>query len=101
MQLPAYRGRDNKEQIQFNQDGEPLNFTSAGITSASVIVNGETIPAEITGTDNNIISVKLGSLTLRPGIYDAFVVVISADDPAGKVIAGPGQAIELSVKVLL
>ena len=101
MQLPAYRGRDNKEQIQFNQDGEPLNFDSAGVTSASVIVNAETIPAEITGTDRNVISFRLGVLTLRPGIYDAFIIVASQEYPTGKVIAGPGQAIDLSVKVLL
>lgn len=101
MQIPAYRGRDNKEQIAFVQDGEPLNFNAAGVTAASVLVNGETLAAEITGTNNNVISFKPGGLTLRPGIYDAFVVVVSPEDPAGKVIAGPGQAVNLSVKVLL
>lgn len=101
MQIPAYRGRDNKEQIQFNQDNQPLDFSGAGVTAASVVVNGETIPAEITGVNGNVISFKPGALSLRPGVYDAFIVVSSAEDPAGVVIAGPGQAVNLSVKVLL
>ena len=101
MQIPAYRGRDNKEQIAFVQDGEPLNFNAAGVTAASVLVNGETLAAEITGINNNVISFKPGGLTLRPGIYDAFVVVTIPDDPAGRVIAGPGQAVPLSVKVFI
>ena len=101
MQIPAYRGRDNKEQIQFNQDNLPLDFNGAGVTAASVVVNGETIQAEITGVNGNVISFKPGSLSLRPGIYDAFIVVHSSDNPAGIVIAGPGQPVSISVKVLI
>lgn len=101
MQLPAYRGRDNIEQIAFEQDGLPIDFSAAGVTAASVIVNGETLPAQITGANNNIIAFKLDDLTSRPGIYDAFIVVVKEDAPRGKIIAGPGQAVDLSVRVVL
>lgn len=99
MQLSAYRGLDNNEEIEFNEEGGPYNFDNAGVTSAFVLVNDQKIPAEVTGANRNIISFKPGLLNLLPGVYDAFIVVISAQFPAGQIIAGPGTAVALSIKL--
>ncbi|MDP5206344.1 hypothetical protein ORI99_04700, partial [Alishewanella sp. SMS9] len=88
MELSAYRGKDNIEKVAFNQDEQPLNFDTAGVTAIKLLVKDEQIAAEITGDDRNVVAIKTGALTLRPGTYDGFIVAISPEDPNGVVIAG-------------
>lgn len=101
MELSAYRNIGNIEKVAFSQDGQPLNFDMAGVTAIKLLVNGEQVPGDITGDDRNVVAIKTGQLTLRPGSYDGFIIAISQEEPTGVVIAGPGQTVELTVRVLL
>ncbi|MCB5226185.1 hypothetical protein JAO78_005085 [Alishewanella sp. 16-MA] len=101
MELSAYRNIGNIEKVAFSQDAEPLNFDLAGITAVKLLVNGEQIPATVTGEKRNVVAIRTGQITLRPGTYDGFLVVFSEDFPTGEVIAGPGSVVDLTVRVFL
>lgn len=93
--INAFNGLDGESIIDFSQNGSDLNFEAKGITAVKFEAGGAKIDCSISG---NRITFKPGKLGLRPAIYQAKVVAISASKPNGEAIAGPGEDIEIELQ---
>lgn len=93
--ISAFRGRDNVEEIEFNRDGQPINFAAEGVTAIKAQAGGATVNAVFNG---NKVGVKFGDLALAAGIYQAQIIVFTPNAPKGEVIAGPGREIEIELQ---
>ncbi|PKM17398.1 MAG: hypothetical protein CVV11_19765 [Gammaproteobacteria bacterium HGW-Gammaproteobacteria-15] len=94
LEVSAFNGRDDITKIQFNRDGQPVDFTAEGVTKIEAVAASKVVPAEYTG---NVVSVKFGKLGIMPGIYMARIVIYTSTAPDGLVIAGPGKEVEIEL----
>lgn len=92
--VTAFNGRGDVTQIQFNRDGQPVNFNAEGVTKIEAVAYGKAVPAEYSG---NTISIKFGQFGIMPGIYYPRIVVYTAEATDGLVIAGPGKDVEIEL----
>lgn len=93
--IHAFKGRTNTEDIAFkNGDGSDLDFNAEQVTAIKGIANGQEVECTFVG---NVVSVNYGKLNIKPGIYQAQVVMFSPEHVEGKVIAGPGYPVEIEL----
>lgn len=93
--ISAFRGRDNVEDIEFNRNGLPINFAAEGVTAIKAQAGGATVNAVFNG---NKVGIKFGDLGIPAGIYQTQIIIYSANSPKGEVIAGPGREIEIELQ---
>jgi len=97
MRIMAFKGFDNIETFEVNQDGSPFDLSLAGFTTARVYADREYVEGTVSGTE---VQAVLGDLEVAVGTYAGKLVVYSPVYPDGLVIAGPGlpEPLEITVK---
>jgi hypothetical protein len=93
--INAFNGLGAESVIDFARNGVDVNFAAEGITAISFHAGGKLVPCTYSG---NTVRFQAGKLGLRPGIYIAKLVAVSAAVPDGEAIAGPGEEIEIELK---
>lgn len=86
MKFIATTGTDGIEVIKVAYFGQPIDFTTLGVTKVDVIAGGVTTAAVF---QDGELWIKFGKMGLAPGKYDVRIMLFTAGSPDGVEIMGP------------